>query len=265
MQWVFHVFLRKMKVIVGGIAAEYQDEGSGLTLLFLHGWKDDLHTFDRLVRLFVPPYRTVRIDLPGFGQTETPQCPWRLEDYVRFVDDFLRKLNIRPLALVGHSFGGRVLIKGVSAGILKPQKIVLIDSAGIAKSCTLKNRLLTLAAKIGKAATFLPPFVFWRKEIRRKLYEKIGSDYFAAGALKDTFLTIIREDLTGAASNIACPVLLLWGADDSVTPVADGRRLSHIIPHASLNVIEGAGHFVHREKPEEVAALIKKFLQDLRD
>lgn len=249
-----------MKLIVNGIAIEYRDEGSGPTLLFLHGWKDNLHTFEGLTRLLIPQYRIMRLDLPGFGETEMPKGTWDLDEYVKFVNDFLQKLDVRPYALIGHSFGGRIVIKGASSGILQPQKIILIDAAGLAKSRTAKNRLLTAAAKIGKGATLLPPLIFWRKRLRRKLYEKIGSDYFASGAMKGTFLNIIREDLTDAARKIACPSLIIWGENDTGTPVQDGRLLVRLIPNAILHIIENAGHFVHQEKPEEVSDLIKEFL-----
>ena len=101
---------------------------------------------------------------------------------------------------------------------------------------------------------------FWRAELRRKLYEKIGSDYFAAGELRDTFLNVIREDLQSAASCITIPTLLIWGSAYKTTPLSDGERLSKIIKNSTLKVIPGAGHFVHRERPAEVAEMIRRFI-----
>lgn len=248
-----------MKAIIDDLAVEYKDEGDGPVLLLLHGWKDDMRTFNPLVGP-LSGFRIVRVDLPGFGGSEAPKDAWHLEDYVRFVNAFLQKFGLHPDTLVGHSMGGRVIIKGVSEGKLTARKIVLISSAGIAKRRTVRNSVLTILAKIGKAITFIPPFSFWRQTLRRKLYESIGSDYFGAGSLKGTFLNIIAEDLTEAAPKIKIPTLLIWGRNDNYTPLSDGERLSQLIPNMKFTVIDGAGHFVHQEQPKEVARLIRTFI-----
>lgn len=248
-----------MKIVVQDIAVEYANEGKGPTVVFLHGWQDNLHTFDGLVRRLADSRRIIRLDLPGFGESESPKTAWDLDNYVRFTVDFINKLNIQVDVLVGHSFGGRIAIKGVAAGIIKTNKIILIASAGIAKKNLLRNSVLKILAKIIGLATYIPPLVFWREKIRVKLYTVIGSDYSRAGALKETFLRIVGEDLVSSAGKIAKPTLLIWGSDDTETPLSDGKRLSKLIHNSKLKVISGAGHLIHREKPEEVAALIKNF------
>lgn len=249
-----------MQTIVDGLAIRYADEGKGPLILFLHGWKDSLHTFDSIAPALSSSFRVVRLDLPGFGESEMPAFPWKLDNYVLFVNDFLSKLNIKPDIIVGHSLGGRILIKGVSTKELYPKKIVLISSAGIAKRRTMRNLVLTALAKIAKAATLLPPLCFWRTELRRTLYTWIGSDYFAAGAMRRTFLNIIGEDLRSFASAITMPTLLIWGSEDKTTPLSDGERLSKIIKGSRLRIIPGAGHFVHRERSAEVIHIIREFI-----
>ncbi|MDP3965415.1 MAG: alpha/beta hydrolase, partial [bacterium] len=200
-----------MRCIVNGLVAEYEDAGHGDVILMLHGWKDSLHTFDEIAIFLADSHRIIRLDLPGFGGSEPPPADWKLDDYVGFVKDFLAKLDIRPDTLVGHSFGGRITVKGVATGVLQPKKIVLISSAGVARRQTFKNVILTVLAKIGRVVTAIPPFSFWKQKIRRKLYEAIGSDYFRAGVLRGTFLNIIKEDLSTVAKAITIPALILWG------------------------------------------------------
>ncbi|MEK7608247.1 MAG: alpha/beta hydrolase [Patescibacteria group bacterium] len=249
-----------MKIIVQNLAVEYQDEGAGKIVLFLHGWHDNLHTFDSLVSLLSPTLRIIRLDLPGFGNSETPKEAWDLDHYVRFVEDFTRKLNIQVDALVGHSFGGRITIKGEAAENLHAQKIVLIGSAGITKNRIFLSSLFKILAKVGGLIAYVPPLVFWRKGLRKRMYDFIGSDYLNAGALKKTFLKVISEDLSENAKKITAQTLLIWGGDDTETPLSDGKRLSRLIRNSKLEVISGAGHFVHREKHREVARLIREFL-----
>ena len=249
-----------MKVIVGTTATEYTDQGRGPTLLLLHGWKDDLKTFDKLLKELSSSYRIVRLDMPGFGGTDIPKGTWRVSDYAQFVRRFLEKVHIEPDVIVGHSFGGRVIIRGVGTGELQPKKIVLIAAAGLARKRTWRNRLLSVVAKIGKMVTSIPPLSSRKQELRRTLYEAIGSDYFAAGALKDTFVAVVSEDLSRYAARIKIPTLLIWGSEDASTTLDQGKRIASLIQGSRLEVINGASHFVHVEQPGKVAEFISSFV-----
>lgn len=249
-----------MKIIIKNIAIEYSDEGEGLAILFLHGWKDNLHTFDFLAQILSEQWRIIRIDLPGFGGSELPLTTWNLDDYVQFVKDFIDKLNISVNVLAGHSFGGRIAIKAVTTKIIEPKKLILIASAGIAKTQTIRNYFFYIFAKAGKVITLLPPFIFWRKQLREKLYKIAGSDYLRSGSLKSTFLNVIKEDLSVYASKITIPCLLIWGDQDTETPLNEGEKLSKIIPNSQLQIITGAGHHVHQQNPQKVVELISNFI-----
>jgi len=248
-----------MKVIVSQLAVDYQDAGSGPVMLMLHGWKDSANTFQQLVPQLASTWRVVCVDLPGFGGTEAPASDWHLADYVAFVRSFCDKLEIEPEILVGHSLGGRIVLKAVSEGVFKPERIILIASAGIAKSDSARNRAYNVVAKTGKVVTKVPPLSFWRNRLRRKLYQRAGSDYLDAGPLAQTFLNIIAEDLQPNARNIMTPTLLIWGDKDTETPAADGLTLNRLIKGSRLEFIAGAGHFVHHEQPGAVARLMTEF------
>lgn len=248
-----------MKILVQGLATEYADEGTGPVVLMLHGWKDTLYTFDAITRQLADQYRIVRLDMPGFGATEIPDPSWRLDDYVDFVEDFIEKLNLHVDTLVGHSFGGRVIIKGVSRNVFAPRRVVLIAAAGVAERKAGRGTALKIVAKIGKFATSpLPRGV--RQKLRHRLYKTVGSDYHASGRLKDIFLNVVQENLALDASAITIPTLLVWGAEDSQTPLSEGEKLRHLIRGSQLETIRGASHFVHQEHPEKVASLIRSFL-----
>jgi pimeloyl-ACP methyl ester carboxylesterase len=249
-----------MKIIVDQLATNYSDTGSGEVLLFLHGWQDNLQTFDTLVTYLPKTLRIVKLDLPGFGETETPATAWALDDYVSFVAAFCAKLEIQPDILIGHSFGGRITIKGISSGVLKAKKIVLIGSAGIAQRTTVRNFVLYLVSKIFGFLFSIPPFSFWKVPLRKKFYKKIGSDYLDTGSLKEIYMKVIAENLVENAQKLSLPTLLIWGRNDTQTPLSDGQRFESLILGSVLKVIDDAGHFVHREKPTEVAKLIQEFI-----
>lgn len=247
-----------MKTIVSGLAIEYQEEGNGPAAIFLHGWKDDLHSFDPLIPHLSPHFKIVRLDLPGFGESELPRAPWKLDDYVDIVAAFVEKRSLHPAILLGHSLGGRICIKGVSRGVLRAEKIILIASAGVADRNTVRNQTLKVLAKVGKIATLpLPRGV--RHKLRETMYKKIRSDYADAGELRETLVNILKEDLSLAAKSMRAPTLLIWGSADTETPLEEGVRLSELIEGAVLDVVQAAGHFVHRENPARVAELILRF------
>ena len=230
-----------MQVVINNLITNYEDTGSGKVLLLLHGWGDNLNTFDSLVP-FLSGFRIIRLDLPGFGQTDNPPKPWNVDDYVSFVSSFLAKLNINVDFLLGHSFGGRIAIKGVALGELRCNKLILINSAGIAKG----NSLVNVLSK---------PFKWLPQSLKIIFYRIVGSDYADREELKETFANIVSEDLKEYAKMINTPTLIIWGGGDKSTPLADGKTFNELIVGSKLQVISG-GHFVHQEKPKEVASLI---------
>ena len=249
-----------MKVIVQNIATEYLDEGHGPVLLFLHGWKDTLHSFDVNVMELKSSFRVVRLDLPGFGSTEAPKAAWDVGQYVAFVKDFIEKLELHVEAMIGHSFGGRIILKGAGSNQLLANKIILIGSAGIVKNKDLKHSVLKFFAKIVSVVLLVPPFSLISGKLKKWFYSRIGSDYMGTGELKETFKLVINEDLQKYAKTIQIPTLLVWGENDASTPVSDARLFETLIHNSKLTVLPDAGHFVHREKAEEVTTIIKNFL-----
>lgn len=251
-----------MQIIVEGIATEYTDEGKGPVVLLLHGWQSNLHTFDGLAQVLSVNWRVVRLDLPGFGNAEMPPFAWRLDDYASFIRAFTSKLALQVECIGGHSFGGRVIIKGIATGKIEANKIVFIASAGVAEQKKLRKAIIKFITKIGAVVLLVPPLLFWRARIRAKLYEYLGSDYHTSGNLKNIYLLTIKENLSLCAQKIQNHSLLVWGEQDTATPVLEGLRLSRLIPNAHLEVIKNAGHFVHEEQPQIVADYVNKFLYD---
>lgn len=240
-----------MRTIVQGIAVEYRDEGHGPLILLLHGWLSSLGSFDEIAMVLARRHRVVRLDFPGFGQSEMPRGAWDVGQYAAFTAAFIEKLEIQPALIVGHSFGGRVILKGCSSGVLRVPKIALIASAGVARRNSLRLRAYRMIAKIGKTlGFFLPSLSVWMRE---RLYMHAGSDHHLSPALQGVFRAVVREDLSAAAVQITEPTLLLWGEDDATTPLEDGRKLYALIPNARLVTYPGAGHNLHQERAAEVA------------
>lgn len=250
-----------MKVLVHGQLIEYKKEGAGPAVLLLHGWGSSLSTFDQLAAYFVKKKYTVyRFDFPGFGGSPAPTEAWGVSDFVALTGAFVKKMKIPRLSILGgHSFGGRVIIKGVATEALAANRLVLMGAAGVKPQRTAKKVLFGVVAKVGKAATALPGLSGVREKLRTTLYSAAGStDYLLAGSMQATFLKTIHEDLTHYFPDIQTPTTLIWGEHDTETPVADGKRMQAEFQHAELTVVPGAGHFVHEDNLGAVIGAIEQ-------
>lgn len=247
--------MKKAHVLVDELDIEYTDRGTGPLLLFLHGWGTDAPSFNVFIEQF-GNNRCVALSFPGFGGSERPRASWGVLEYAEFVRNFLAKLNIKPDSIVAHSFGGRVAIKGIGAGLLHPRKLVLIASAGVAQK-SARARIFGSVGKIAKIFTAIPPFSLLRKSLRRLAGSR---DYLNAGPMREIFLKVINENLEADAEKIKTPTLLLWGENDTETTLAEANTLHDRIRGSRLEVIQNADHFVFQEQPSVVAEKIKNFL-----
>ena len=244
-----------MKVIVDGLMTEYVEYGKGKVILFLHGWGSNMAVFNDLIKFTMcdrGDIRAVALNLPGFGGTDRPSTGWGVGEYAEFVAKFIKKLGLKDIyAIVGHSFGGRIMLKGVGEGQLSANKLVFMGSAGVKPPISTRRKML----KLGKPLAKLPGF----KNLAAKMR---SSDYAAAsGVMREVFKNVIGEDLTGYMPKIKQPSLLIWGENDTETPVSDSEIFAAKIPGSTLHVVQGAGHYAFLDQPYKVARLMTEFLK----
>jgi pimeloyl-ACP methyl ester carboxylesterase len=115
------------------------------------------------------------------------------------------------------------------------------------------------ASKLVKMPLYILP-AHRAERLKVLLYKKAGSDIMLLPHMRLTFSRIIKDDVQQVAGNIKVPTLLIYATKDKETPVEYGRLLSRAIKGSDLEIIDGAGHFVHQEKSAQVANLIKDFL-----
>ncbi len=249
------------KVVVDGLLANYRTYGKqGDVIVMLHGWGDSLNTFDGLSRELSKTNFVVCLDLPGFGQSDSPKNTWGLSEYASFVSEFCKKINLNVDYLVGHSNGGAISIKLVAQKLFKPKKLILLASSGVRSDYNGRNKALRIVTKTGKIITTpLPKSI--KSKIRKKVYDTVGSDMLVAEHLQETFKKTVAEDITELSAKITIPTLLIYGSEDKATPVEYGEIFSKKIQNSKLVEINGAGHFIHHDKENEVTGLIKEYIK----
>ncbi len=229
-------------------------------IVILHGWGDSAKGWRALRGELAKDYNVTVVDLPGFGGTDSPHTAWGLTEYAAFVGSFIKKLELKPDVIIGHSNGGAIAVRGLAEGSLSAERLILLASAGIRSELQGRRRVLRMVTKVGKAITFLLPATI-KKSLRRRLYATIGSDLLVSEHMQETFKRIVTDDIQADAAQLTLPTLLVYGQDDMAAPVHYGRILHSLIAGSNLETISQAGHFVHLDKPEQVQAMIRKFLQ----
>ncbi len=241
----------------------YTRTGNGQTLLFLHGWGANLESFNCISEPLAAHYEVIALDFPGFGKSTEPKSPWQLDDYTQMTLSFINELNLKNVHLIGHSFGGRVSIK--LSQMMTPTKIMLLNSAGIKPKRNSLYYFKVYGYKAFKTIASLP-LLSWVLKEPLEAYRELhsSSDYkMATPIMKQTLTKVVNEDLTPLLSKISVPVLLIWGDQDTSTPVEDAKKMAARIPDSGLVIFEGAGHFSYLEQPDRTLTILKSFIGGL--
>ncbi len=252
-----------MRITIKGIDIHYTVSGEGRDLVLLHGWGGSIASFAPVHQHYQQYFRTYSLDWPGFGKSNEPDEPWGVEDYAEMFCEWMRALKIQNPIVMAHSFGGRVVI--YSAGKMKYNfhKIILIDSAGIKPKRSLKYYLKVYIYKLIKKLVYLPGC----KQLLLKKFEQYrkragSSDYRNASEnMKKVFIKVVNQDLKKYLSYIHMPTLLIWGGNDTATPLGDAQIMEKLIPDAGLVVFKNAGHFSYLEEFNRFICVADNFLK----
>lgn len=251
-----------MNITIDGLKIEYTEQGTGIPVLLLHGWGSSYDVYKGIISSLSDRCRVVAINFPGCGGSDTMKAPWHLENYCDLVLKFMKEVGLQNPIMIGHSHGGRVILKMAAEKMVSPQKIVLFGSAGLIPKKSLKQKFRAKSFKTIKAILTLPIIKNHSKGLLDKARKHYGSaDYNAAPeVLRKTLVSLVNTDLRNIISSISCPTLLIWGEKDTATPLADGKKINELIADSGLCVIKNAGHYSFLEQPYQVAAILKSFI-----
>lgn len=229
-------------------------------IIILHGWGLNGSKYSELEKVLQKKgYEVFAPDLPGFGSEALKSKSMKLDDYVDFVKEYIKKNDIKDIVLIGHSFGGRVCVKFAWMYPAYISKVIL-TGVPIIRNVTIKKRIAFLVAKSGKIALEKMPFSI-KNLFRKILYKSIGEwDYYKSGNLKEVFKNIVNEDLRVYLKQLQHPVYLVWGEEDKFVPVSDIKKIKKLLPGCKSVVITNEGHSLPYKNPEVFYKAIEKFL-----
>ena len=232
------------------------EESDKKILLFVHGWQADKNNLKAIFNYLQNIYRIISIDLPGFGGSTKPDSKIGSIEYAEYIFEFLDKLNIKKICLVGHSLGGKIGIILAANHKNLVEKLVLIDSAGIRNKRSVIWYIKVYQYKILK---FIYKQIFNSEKLINRLKESSGSiDYRNAGVMREILVNITNEDFSDLLSMIDCPVFLYWGEKDKDTPLWMAKKMNRLIKDSALYVVKNGSHFSFLED-NRIINIIKSF------
>ena len=251
---------------IDGIRVHYQDEGSGIPVLLIHGISSSLHTWDAWTEQLKDQYRVIRLDLPGFGLTGAdPQNEYSIDRYVSIVDSLCLHLELDSFYVVGNSLGGWIAWEYAYLYQHKVSKMILIDAAGfVTPDDPPKPIRMTQKPIFKKIATKKAPKFLVRKYVkqaygdRRKVTKGLVTRYFELSNAPGNplaFYTIANSNYQSHTQNlpkIQVPTLIMWGSEDKKwINVSHAYLFKEALPINRLTIYQGVGHLPMEEAPME--------------
>jgi pimeloyl-ACP methyl ester carboxylesterase len=262
----------------------YIDEGSGeQTLLFIHGlalygksWVQNIAELKR-------EYRCIAIDLPGNGQSDKGYYPYGIHFFAGCIYDFVVKLNLQHVTVVGHSMGSQIAVELVTGEPTSFKKLVLCAAAGFETFKPWEKALYKSTIHLADM------FSSEENSLRQVVYSSFFHNQSRADEMLNELATFIKQQpirdyrrmiegcIDGMLNEpvydklklIQQPTLVIYGDHDVLIP---NRLIHHYstkhmaeeaikqIPNAALKIIPKCGHLVQMEKPEVVNEYIKGFV-----
>ena len=251
------------------IITSYLHQGSGVVpLLLIHGFDSSVFEFRRLIPQISVECETWAVDILGFGFTDrVPDIKISPTTIKTHLYHFWKTLINQPVILVGASMGGAAAIDFTLTYPQVVQKLVLIDSAGIAGGSPLSKLMFP---PLGYLATEFLRNPKIRQSISRAAYKNktlasIDAKTCAALHLEmpnwsKALITFTKSggysSFQKKLSTIEQPTLILWGESDEILGTADAKKFQTSIKNSQLIWIENSGHVPHLEQPEITAQRI---------
>jgi len=260
--------------LVFGQRIAYYDLGTGPTLVLVHGYGSQAR-FDwgNVLLPLSKHYHVLALDQIGWGHSDKPAIDYSIQTFVDFLGEFLRELKVDRFSLAGESMGGWVVadyaIQALAPSntgtyaLPKPEKLILSDAAGLESMRTNGPVSVqgTLADAAGVAIVFHDKSRVTPEFVRETWAMKLKANDGMTQRLLRSNPVLDRETVGAKLAGITIPALVVWGADDELVPLADGREYAAKIPHARLVVVPESGHCPALEKPDAFLSAVNGFLQ----
>jgi pimeloyl-ACP methyl ester carboxylesterase len=263
-------------VRVQGVDLHWSELGRGRPLVLLHGLCDSHRTWFPVAPALARSRRVLMLDLAGHGESSRPDASYTLDWHANLVGEWLEKLGLAEVDIVGHSFGGGVAQWMLLHHRKRVRRLGLESAGGLGREVGVALRWASFPFFVER---FGQPFMsfgttrslnaaggaFSEEEIA------ILAHYNAAPGTARAFSRSVRDVINGwgqhrhfldRAHEVPSlpPIAIFWGEDDSLIPVAHGVEAASLLEGATLTRFPGVGHFPHRQEPVRYVQALEAFL-----
>ena len=270
-------------VVVGGIRLHYLDWGRSdrPALLFLHGGGLTAHTWDLVCLLLRAEFRCLAVDLRGHGDSEwSPNLDYGPDAHARDIGGVIDQLELRKPVLVGQSLGGLNAMSYAATATEVPTGIAMVDVAPDVQPRGVKRVADfvmgdpghgSLGDFVQRARAFNP-----RRDPRLLRYSMLHNlrpladgewtwKYDRRGFTADYFARVTSEleGLRDIAQTVACPVLVVRGAQSDALSGRDAASFAASLPDGRWTTVDNAGHTVQGDNPLGLAEALARFLAEI--
>jgi pimeloyl-ACP methyl ester carboxylesterase len=247
-----------------GVQLAYLEQGSGSPpMLLVHGWTCDHTYFAPQAEYFSKHHRVISVDLRGHGASDKPEQAYTMAGFADDLAFLCEQLGVDRPVVVGHSTGGVIAFELAARHPDRVGAVVAIE-APLVPLAVLASQIpgfvegLKSPAYQDVSRGFVSNMLFLPTddpERKAQIIEHMASapQHVMVSAMECTF----NCDTAAAAAGCKAPALLI----NAAVPQADLDRLRELCPHVMIGQTVGAGHFNQLEVPEQVNAMIERFMQ----
>ena len=266
-------------VRVNGVTLHYLDWGAAdrPPVVLLHGITGHARVWDHLASCLLPGHRVLALDQRGHGDSEpAPDDDYDVGTMADDVAAFAASLRLDRFALIGHSMGGRIAIKYAADHVTRLDRLVIIDigpEINLAGLQRVRDMMAHSPERIEseewaveyiRRGNPLQDVDMLRERVRHGLKRLPDGEltWKYAKGLRDMMRAARRDavDLWEPLPRITCPTLVVRGAESDILSTDVAKKMTARLPGGRLIEIEGAGHTVPADRPEEFVRHIRAFL-----
>lgn len=261
-----------MIALVGDVEIAFDDIGTGLPVVFLHGFPLNRTMWDPQVGALVAECRCIPIDLRGFGDS-TAVGPYSMDVYADDVAGVLDTLQIERAVIAGLSMGGYVAMAMWRRHRHRIRALVLADTRAVADTPEMVERrrsMIEAAEDQGSSAVANMQIAGMMgkttRDKRPDIYDAIHrmmAQAPVAGIIGALEAMIDRPDSTSTLATVDVPTLIIAGDEDVITPPKESRIMQALIPGSRIEILQQAGHLSNVERPAAFNTVVSEFVGSL--
>jgi pimeloyl-ACP methyl ester carboxylesterase len=259
------------QIVVGDLSTYYEEAGSGVPVMLIHGHPFDCTMWRRQLGASFPGHRLIAPDLRNFGRSTSPNPAAEFGAYARDLVALADALGLDKFFVAGLSMGGQIVFEVALAASGRVRGLILCDTFAQLDTAEKKASRYALADRLdaegmNNYAVEVLPKMLCAKTIAEK--PEVAAELVtmmqrapAQGASAALRVRAERRDYLPLLPALDLPTLIIVGEHDQFTPVADAELMHRSIRGSRLVVLEDAGHITSMEQPERFNRAVGELLR----